>query len=97
MADTNESKIKVPNEEVWSRLQPKWEVCPTGDWYGLIITLPAAPNAFHRFMQGLVFGIKWRRKRDALAPTGAAPNKPKSAVWPSGQVNKPHLKRGGEN
>lgn len=39
----------------------KWKVAPTGDFYDLTIMLREAPNAFHRFMQRMVLGIKYQK------------------------------------
>ncbi len=39
----------------------KWKMTPVGDFYALTFNLPCAPNAFHRFMQKVILGIKWER------------------------------------
>jgi len=48
-----------PNRTI-SWLRPKWEVeiIPDG---GFVIQSYADPCAFHRWMQRICFGIKWRR------------------------------------
>ena len=39
----------------------KWQCAPTGDFFALSLHFEKAPNAFHRLMQRLVLGIKYRR------------------------------------
>ena len=45
--------------------EPKWDYAPTGDFYSLTIKVYSAPNAFHRFMQTLLFGVKYRKIEQA--------------------------------
>ena len=57
-------ELPKDNDFAFMAVEPpkaKWQMCPTGDWYGIVYSLPSAPNAFHRFMQGLILGMKWRR------------------------------------
>ena len=37
-----------------------WEYAPTGDFYSLTIQVVAAPNALHRGLQRLAFGVRYR-------------------------------------
>jgi hypothetical protein len=39
----------------------KWECAPTGDFNTFRIMSATAPNAFHRLMQRLVLGVKYRK------------------------------------
>ncbi len=45
--------------------KPKWEMAPTGDFFTLTIQMHAAPNGFHRLMQLLILGVKYRRIKSA--------------------------------
>ena len=41
-------------------LKPKWSFSLDASW-GIIFNVLDAPNLFHRFMQFILLGIRWRR------------------------------------
>ena len=39
--------------------RPKWQFELAGS--GIVLRVESAPNAFHRFIQGWLLGIRWTR------------------------------------
>lgn len=67
MTDDIKKWETVTDVELLSFKMPEpsdWELVIGGE-YGIIYTPTKGkePNRFHRFMQGLVLGFKWRKKK----------------------------------
>lgn len=52
-----------------------WEYAPTGDFYSLTIQVVAAPNALHRGIQRLAFGVRYRMLPNDQSPDAGAKGK----------------------
>jgi hypothetical protein len=71
---SNTKKDYKQNEMVCLRKYPAaiWEYAPTGDFYSLTIKVVAAPNALHRGLQRLAFGVRYRPLPNAIGEARAA-------------------------
>jgi hypothetical protein len=49
-----------------------WEYAPTGDFYSITVQVVAAPNALHRGLQCLAFGVRYRLLPNAERIHGGA-------------------------
>ena len=53
---------KQNNMEFYDSInEPNWWLTPSGNFHHFKIGMPSAPNRFHRWMQYLLLGFKWKR------------------------------------
>ncbi len=60
---TIEKKTNLP-DSFYTCKATGWQYAPTGDWYSMTVYINKAPNLAHRFMQRLLFGVKYRMNKE---------------------------------